>query len=92
MQWLIFLFQFLQDHIVKDTIISRSLPPDSMVQVTTLNENTITLHRDDSDHFKVNKHSSVLEHDILASNGVLYIVDRVLQYKEDTSKIKGSGS
>ena len=63
-----------------------------MIQVNTLKDKVITLQRDDSDNFKINKHSSVLEHDIIASNGVLYKIDRVLQYKEDTDKNKGTGS
>ena len=67
---------------MEQIIISRSIPPDSMIQVTTLNDNVITLQRDDIDNFTINKRSGVLEHDIIAKNGVLYKIDRILQYKD----------
>ena len=72
------LFQLMQDHITEQVIISRSITQESMIQVISLNSNTVTLRRNSSEKFILNKHSIVIQRDLVASNGVLYKVDRVL--------------
>ena len=72
------LFQLMQDHITEQVIISRSITQESMIQVISLNSNTVTLRRNSNEKFILNKHSIVIQRDLVASNGVLYKVDRVL--------------
>ena len=75
-------FQLMQNHIVEGSIISKAIPPDSVMQIDTLNSDSLLLvqkHLNNS--LTVNKHSSVLDSDMLATNGIFFKINRVLHVK-----------
>ena len=75
-------FQLMQNHIVEGSIISKAIPPDSVMQIDTLNSDSLLLvqkHLNNS--LTVNKHSSVLDSDVIATNGIFFKINRVLHTK-----------
>ncbi|KAK3577238.1 hypothetical protein CHS0354_030520 [Potamilus streckersoni] len=66
-------------HIVKKIIISRGIPANSMLQLQSMQGEPITISQDDSGNFYVNKHAKIVEVNIIATNGILFKIDRLLQ-------------
>ena len=72
----------MQHHIVEGSIISKAIPPDSVMQINTLNNDSLLLvQRHLNNSLTVNKHSSVLDSDMLATNGIFFKINRVLLIK-----------
>lgn len=66
-------------HIVEQFIVDRVISSNSMLRLKTLQTESLTFQRGKSDEYKVDKVSEVFKPAIIASNGVLYKINQVLE-------------
>ncbi|KAL4230926.1 hypothetical protein ACF0H5_011300 [Mactra antiquata] len=68
----------MQHHIVKGLVIYRTIPPESLIRLTSLQDENLVFQRGRDEKYFVDVHSDIVEDPVIASNGVLYKIDRVL--------------
>lgn len=69
----------LENHVVADIFYMKSLPPGASTSVTTLNREELLLERSSNGQRLHAGRSLVLEADTLCTNGVLNVVNRLIQ-------------
>lgn len=69
----------MQHHIVKGVIIYRTIPPESLLHLKSLQNEDLTFQRGKGDKYYLNTYSDIVEPPVIANNGVLYKIDRVFE-------------
>ncbi|XP_052228208.1 periostin-like isoform X2 [Dreissena polymorpha] len=69
----------LKHHIVGRYVIHRAIPLSSVLLLESLQGEHINFHHTAEDKYSVDTYSDLLDSPIIASNGIIYLVDRVLE-------------
>ncbi|XP_060590132.1 periostin-like [Ruditapes philippinarum] len=73
----------IQHHIISRILINRAITPETILRIQTLQNETIVFKHGKDDKFFINTYSDILGPPIIANNGVLYRIDRVLECECD---------
>lgn len=71
----------IQHHIIPRILINRSVSPESLLKLQTLQNEYIEFKRGKVDDYMIDTYSDILGPPVIANNGVLYKIDRVLNCK-----------
>lgn len=70
--------EYLTKHILGLTLCSSAVVKNARAHVQSLAKDTVALERNDDDEIYINQRSKIIQRDLVATNGVMHVVDQIL--------------